>query len=405
MSGSPNARVALGLLMLISASLACNAQLGNSEPTAVAQGPSVVFIAPENNSTIAEGTSLTFAVNASGANVAKIDFLVDDSPIGTQTAPTAGGQSNFTAQQVWTASPVQGHLVVAIASDADGKTIGDAKLTIQVVAKPQAGQDTAATVPATKSPATTAALPTKAAPTPLIATNPPPQPTTAVPPTVAPTAAPAGQIILTVKSPNLNIRNGDGTSFSIIASMKTGDTAQIVGRNAARTWWVVQKDTVRGWVIASTEFSQVAGDTTNVPLAQSPATPVPSSNPPTAVPAQAATSTTGAVADLVIDAATLNPATPNSNQTFIVIITIRNQGSVDAPATTAWGAFQPGNEQSQEAVPAIKAGQSVSVNMAVTLKSGGANQSGVLTLDKYNQVDEGPNGEANNQKTISYNVN
>src|SRR5258708_37622532 len=88
MPGWITSRAAIALLMLAVASLACNAPIGNIEPTAVAQAPSVVFIAPDSNSSVAEGTSLTFAVNATNSGgISKEDFNVDDKPIGTQAVP------------------------------------------------------------------------------------------------------------------------------------------------------------------------------------------------------------------------------------------------------------------------------------------------------------------------------
>src|SRR5258706_12078449 len=141
MPGRANIRAIFGLLMLLAAVLACNARLDSATPTSVAQGPSVFFIAPENNSTIAEGSAITFAVNATnpGGTVAKVDFMVDDAPLGTQTASDTK-QSSFTARQSWTVAGIQGHFISAVASDADGKLIGDAKITLQVVAKPQDGR-------------------------------------------------------------------------------------------------------------------------------------------------------------------------------------------------------------------------------------------------------------------------
>ena len=111
------------------------------------------------------------------------------------------------------------------------------------------------------------------------------------------------------------------------------------------------------------------------------------------------------MADLVIDSVTLNPNPPLMNQTFNATIVIRNQGSVDAGTSLVVGVFQPGNERSPVAVPAIKAGQSATVSMPVTLHGNGANQSAVITADANSDLAEGTNGEANNTKTINYNVN
>ncbi len=56
--------------------------------------------------------------------------------------------------------------------------------------------------------------------------------------------------------------------------MKSGDTAIIVGRNADSSWWLVVHDQIRGWAISDPAYSQVVGDTSNVPLVATPPTPV-----------------------------------------------------------------------------------------------------------------------------------
>jgi hypothetical protein len=342
------------------------------------------------------------AVYTNDPGAQKVEFRIDDNVIGTQTAPADSAQGSFTARQPWKATGIQGHLVEAVASRTDGTQIGAAKITLQVVALPTKAATQAATQiatrPANSVPTTPPASPTSA---------PAPSATQAASntsPAPAPSATPS-QPTLQVTAANLNIRAGPGTNFPIIDAMKTGDSAIIVGRNANKSWWVVQKGQTRGWVIADTQFSQVAGDASNVPLVASPPTPVPTAGPPTNQPPAAATSTTGPVADLVIDSVTLNPNPPTANQTFNVSVVIRNQGSVDAGTSLLVGVFQPGSETSPVAVPAIGPGQSVTVTLPVTLHSSGANQSATLTLDANSTINEGPNGEANNVKTINYNVN
>jgi hypothetical protein len=416
-------RTTLGLLMMLAASLACNMQIGSKEPTAnaVAAEPSVVFIAPDNNSVIAEGTELTLAVSGTSNNgISKIDFQVDDAPIGSQT-PTSPDTSTFTARQTWVATGVQGHFITAVLFDKDGKAISDAKMTITIVTQPSAdaGSGTESGVASANTPTLASqAAPTSAGPT-LIPTNTPRQqsgaggaPTliqgnNAQPATperaVTIVIAPNNQAILKVKAPNLNIRGGDGITFPIIGAMKTNDIANIIGRNAASTWWFIQKDQTRGWVIGSTDFSEVTGDTSKVPVVASPPTPAATVAAATAV--GAATSTPASGPDLVFDSVSMNTQNPKVNDTFVVTIVIRNQGTADAGNSLAQGVFQPGNETSPVAVPAIPAGQKVTVTMPVTLKQAGNNQTGVITLDKNGDIAEGANGEANNTyTTASYNV-
>src|SRR5262249_46230873 len=88
MPGRLSARAFIGCASLFLASIACAAPTGGLAPTAVAQGPYVVFIGPDNNSAIADGTTITFAVYASNsAGVSKVDFVVDEATIGSPAAP------------------------------------------------------------------------------------------------------------------------------------------------------------------------------------------------------------------------------------------------------------------------------------------------------------------------------
>ncbi len=405
MSGRINARALISVGLLILASLACNMQAGSSgAPTSAVQAASVVFIGPQNNAMVAEGSTITFAVRATdnGAGIAKIDFSIDDAPIGSQVAPTV--QTTFTARQPWTAKGVQGHFVSAVAFRADGSPVGNAQMTIQVAVAPVSDlgilPTTAGTAPTVVAQKPTLAVPTRVIPT---ATTAPiqAQPTSQAP---APTAntVPGQPPVLQIVGQYVNVRTGPGTNYPSTGTMKTGDTANIIGRNAESTWWFVENAQVRGWVIDSAILDKVTGDTSKVPFAQSPSTPLPP--PATVAQTLAPTSTVGPVADLVFGDVTLNPPNPAANQTFTVTVVVRNQGTLDANSSLLSGVFQPGNERSDAAVPDIKAGQSVTVVIPVTLKANGANQTGTLTLDVNQNIPEGAAGEQNNTKTVTYSV-
>jgi uncharacterized protein YraI len=388
-----NVRALISVGLLITASLACNMQVGSQAPTSTVQAASVVFIGPENNASVAEGASITFAVKATDSSgIAKVEFTIDDTPLGSQNSNST--QTTFTARQPWKAAEIRGHLVNAIAFRADGTPIGNANLTINVV-QAVAMANTNSVQP------TLANLPTLA-PTLPPPTNPPPPTIAATILGVPPTANTAGAATVQIVGVRVNVRSGPGTNFQIIGEMKTGDSAPIIGRNTDSTWWAIQFNQASGWVINNQELVKVSGDTSQVHLAQSAASPV----PPTAtfVQSLAPTSTVGPVADLVFGDVTLNPTNPVANETFTITAVIRNQGTIDANSSYLAGIFQPGNEKSDTSVPPIKAGESATVYWYVTLKSGGANQAGQLTLDARNEVAEGTVGEANNVKTIPYNV-
>lgn len=459
---------ALGVLLpLALAALACNFQLGGAVPTPLGTPTATVYlIAPSNNAVIAVGAEITLAAAAadSASGVAKIDFVIDEAVVASQSAPIAAGQTQFTARGVWQPPTERGYLITAIAYRADGIKIGEASVAVTAVAlTPQAAaqaptqptQPTSPTAPALTLVAATPipATPSPAGPTPTILidlsgpTQQPTQLTFSVPtqpilsapasptvgvslptlppapvlisptpsggegPTVviqpysSPTPAPAANTpTLRVTFQYLNVRAGPDTTFEIIGRLNQNDTAAIIGRNAERTWWVVERGELRGWVTSNADFSAVTGDTSNVPLAAPPGgnpTPPPGSG---ANPGLAPTSTVAGGADLIIEAATI-PSTPRVNQAFTVLIVVRNQGTTDAPASLLRGIFQPGNEPSDMSVPPLRAGQSVTLPpLFVTVRGTGANLSGVLTLDVQSEVAEGQNGEANNTRTITYNV-
>lgn len=384
--------------MLMLATLACNLQLG-ALPTPMARdaGSSVMFVAPAANSVLAHGAVITFAVKVydTGAGVTQVDFLVNDRVIGSQTTPDGTPLPTFTAMQTWQTDGLRGHLISALALRADGSVIGKAEMTVQVVAatfvpitQQTAAPSTVRIASAATTPAPTVALTRRAG----IATNTPP----ALPPGTYP--------ILRVTTATLNVRSGPSTNFNVIATVKNGDEAAILGRNNNSTWWFIERNRVKGWVTSDPSYSTVRGDASTIPFVQTPSTALPSMTP-VRNQTLAPTSTVAAAADLVVDAFSFTPPTPLVNETFFLTITVRNQGALDAPSSLLRGLFQPGNEQSEIAVPPIPAGQSVTLPpLYVTLRQGGANQIGVLTLDVKGEISEGANGEANNVRTISYDV-
>lgn len=456
----------VALLALAAAALACNVQFGGAVRTPIGTlTAAVVMLAPSNNSRIAEGATVEIAATAHDetSGVARIEFFLNGVSIGSQNAPIAEGQTEFTARMTWQAQGVQGHFITAEASRADGSRIGEAGVTFEVVvaqglliaqeasptASPTVGVPPSVTPqpdqlseqpteqeseqpteppsaqpteqaslesPPVGSPAATATLliqiqlspgPILASPTPgseqaaqlFVTQTPAPELTTATPePTTAP---PAERPTLRVIYPFLNVRNGPGTTFNKIGELKNGDTATIMGRNEDRTWWAVEKGDLRGWVINDKTFINVIGDTMAVPLATSGEAPTPTSIP--ATPNLAPTSTVSGTADLVIDSATVE-GQPKAGETFFVSIVIRNAGTVESGSFEVMGIFQPGNERSPVGFPSLPAGAVATIRMPVTLRTGGPNQTGTIMLDDKNEVDEGPNGEQNNVRMITYNV-
>ncbi len=404
-----NSRVPLHALFvmfaLASAALACNFQLGGAPRTPIGTPTwSLDFIAPDNNSLIVAGTTITLAAVASDglSGVARIDFSVDGSLIGSQKAPISEGQTRFSAQQAWQPTEARGYLITAEAFRADGTSIGEAGVAVQVIAAPTAQAALLSTVAPTQAPRT--ATPT---PLPTVEINATPITLNTAAPTAESPQPPAASNapVLRVTFDYLNVRARPDASSEKIGELARGDEAIIIGRNEQRTWWVIERGALRGWVINNAEWIQISGATTDVPLATTAdalSTATPSPLPPGGL---APTSTVAGTADLIIEAWTIRGGTPKVNENFEVIIRVKNQGSVDAGSSLLEGVFQPGSERSQMAVPALAAGASVTLPpLNVTLRERGTNLTGTLTLDVKNEVAEGANGEANNVITITYNV-
>ncbi len=165
--------------------------------------------------------------------------------------------------------------------------VGDALLTLAVIALPTStsGAATALVPSNANTPATLISVLTKGVPT---ATKTPTLTSTSAP---VPITVPPGAPQAKVSGAFINIRSGPGANYQYIGALKNGDVVTIIGRNADRTWWVVQGAQLRGWVINTPSLIQVSGDTTNVPLAAAPPSPIATVGSATALPALVPTST------------------------------------------------------------------------------------------------------------------
>lgn len=67
-----------------------------------------------------------------------------------------------------------------------------------------------------------------------------------------------------VNTENLNLRSGDGPNFTLVAVVKGGTRAQVIGRNENRSWWLLDVGGYRGWAIG--DFLIPRGDLTPVPV-------------------------------------------------------------------------------------------------------------------------------------------
>ena len=94
----------------------------------------------------------------------------------------------------------------------------------------------------------------------------------------APTASPLPTACSPIVTANLNanVRAGDSTDYEIIGFLATAQTAPLMGRNAADTWWYIAYGGSHGWIAKSV--------VTAACLPASVAVVVPPPLPPTAIP-------------------------------------------------------------------------------------------------------------------------
>lgn len=67
-------------------------------------------------------------------------------------------------------------------------------------------------------------------------------------------------------SVNVNVRSGPGLGNAILAVMRGGHTAQVLGRNANTTWWYVDYGGTRGWVSALFASLNPGSDLNRIPV-------------------------------------------------------------------------------------------------------------------------------------------
>lgn len=86
-------------------------------------------------------------------------------------------------------------------------------------------------------------------------------------PVVGSTPPPAPPTVYTaVARVNLNIRSGPGTGYPVVGWLPIFQTAQIIGRNGAATWWQVTTGRYSGWVSAYYAPLQGSADVNRIPI-------------------------------------------------------------------------------------------------------------------------------------------
>lgn len=249
-------RVVLVLSLLALGLLACSLTSGaGNDGIDMQTVPLVLLLAPENNSTFAEGTSVEFYALAQDTEgrVARIEFRVDDVALADTVSTNDSDQVTVFGNVAWTAAGQSKHIVTVEAFRSDGLSLGLVDHVVTVVQTPLAGVVSGSpSVNLLAGPDSSTSVPT---------------------PTPADSASQADMGIFTgptavVIVAELNIRQGPDTGYPPVGTLKKGDRVQIMGRNGDSSWWAVAYSGGTAWVFA--ELVTLEGDASTVPLVASP---------------------------------------------------------------------------------------------------------------------------------------
>jgi hypothetical protein len=230
-------------------------------------GPPVVRIAsPSANDVVLQNVELVLQalVANAGSDIARVDLSVDGAVLQALASPNPTGEALFAVDTTWLASTPGPHTFSVTAFRADGTASNTASVTFTVVSSDAA-----------RLPESTGEAGIEAATTLIPAAPPDAALPAASPATPQPDEEPAAGSEGTTTATGtfiqlINVRSEPGLGDNIIGSFRPGDTAPVVGRNAAGTWYRVRYGSGDsggdgfGWVSAT--FVELDGDPSTLPI-------------------------------------------------------------------------------------------------------------------------------------------
>ncbi len=378
---SPSYRLLVALVMLASATLACNLlelRAGPPTPlvtaTSASGAPTVTVNSPADGSEVVRGQEVLIQSTATDTiGVTRVELRVNGFIVNTVSSESATGNRQFSVIQSWiptNAGPATLEVVAYRASIASTP----ARLTLNV--RESAAQITQ-----------TAGLPSGV-------TQAPPQDLTCR---------------ARVEVSSLNFRTGPATNYPVLKVLALGSAPRITGRLGDNSWWQVQDGLDLGWISAG--YATATGDCSQVPVAVPPPSPTP--RPATSTPTPPPTSTpvpgtpthtptpTLAVPDLVVSAIS-GPAVLQLNASGTVgaryMVQVRNQGTGNSGQFTTSFRLPDGTITQLPIVVNLAPGQAADLNIDVTF-TGSDNYRLEATVDSGAQVVE--LDEGNNIRTLN----
>ena len=231
--------------------------------------------------------------------------------------------------------------------------------------------------------------------------------------TPAPVAGPCSPMV--TAAVNANVRSGPGTAYDVVGSLTLGQTATIVGRNDAYTWWYIDYPGVSGnhaWIAGSVVTSACVPAVVQVVAAPPLPTAVVVESPPTEVSEDddgdgPLIVIPGPILilkkpDLIVSEFTITPAIPVMGQNAHVRIGAYNQGNAaSGQFTVVWyGLSTFANTSCSWTLDSMVAHGGRILQCDFVFQSWyPINKTSLAIVDANNQVNE--SNEGNNQGTIS----
>lgn len=204
--------------------------------------------------------------------------------------------------------------------------------------------------------------------------------------TVAPTSSVPTQCNPQVTaSVNANVRSGPDTAYDVVGSLSLGQTATIVGRNDAYTWWYVAYPGISGghaWIAGSVVTSACVPSVVQVVAAPALPTAVPMVE---ADPTEVEDDDNGSALqlnpnlqlqplklfspDLVVTSMSVNPTPTKKGQQITVDITVKNQGNAASGNYSVqwWSSWATVGKSLS--MPSLAAGSSSAIQFTYTYDS------------------------------------
>lgn len=370
-------RIAPVLLMVLTAALACNLQVGGdtSDATAVpaVQRPTVEILEPAEGTTFRKGQAVAVRARATGpGGVTLVELLVNGISVASQ--PPADAINPTTAEVVLDYTAAQpGTVILAVRAYSNAGVGLPAQRTIIVLPDLQPGAGGSAATTQTAYPSVTPNNPLCRA---------------------------------RVNASGLRFRTGPGINYDIISNLDAGQEPPINGyadRDDGR-WWQVTWGGRTGWVSAS--YTTQLGDCTAIRPAVVPAspTPIPSVTPPPTQPGVTSTPTLPDLTLTMFEGVSSVQLGPDGTIQATYVVRVKNIGG-QMSGQFRMAVLLPNGTITTFDVPGLNAGQEFLVpssGLVVTFNSPGVTRI-LITVDDQNVVPE--SNESNNQAYKDITVN